>query len=96
MDFYNDEPSFSQEECSILFRMSQQTKRYKDMMEFAALISQSEGDLIIEEREMIASAYKTAISVKKQELDVLENIYVKEEEAGNMQNLTRILHYKVL
>ena len=65
------------------------------MLEFASLILQSDGDLTIEEREIIASAYKTAISVKKQELDVLENIYLKEEEAGNSKNLKRIIQYKV-
>lgn len=95
MDFYKDQPSFSQEDCSLLFKMSQQTKRHQDMLEFASLILQSDGDLTIEEREIIASAYKTAISVKKQELDVLENIYLKEEKAGNSKNLKRIIQYKV-
>lgn len=86
----------SQEDYNILFKMSQQTNRHKDMLEFACLILQITTDLTIEEREIIATAYKTAISVRKQELEVLKSIFLREEEAGNSKNIDRIKNYKVL
>ncbi len=85
----------SQEDYSIILKMSQQMNRHEDMLEFASIILQVSSDLTLEEREIIAAAYKTAISVRKQELEVLKNIYLREEEARNQKNLERIILYKV-
>ena len=91
----NDLSSLSKSELLLLCRMSEQSERYEEMIEFVrAFISKDHSELSTEERNILSVAYKNVVGNRRTAWRVLNSIETKESRRGNEENKARASAYK--
>jgi 14-3-3 protein epsilon len=87
--------TLEREELIYLARLSEQTERYPEMIEYVKhFVSKSTQDLQPEERNIFSVAYKNLVSAKRTSWRVLNSIEQKEERRGNSSNKYSASSYK--
>lgn len=71
---------FKKEDYVLLAKLAQQTERFEEMLTFADQILQSEEELIPQERNLCASAYKSVVASRRAELKVIQAIENKTKQ----------------
>jgi 14-3-3 family protein len=83
------------EELIYLARLSEQTERYSEMIEYVKLfVSKTQQDLSVEERNILSVAYKNVVGARRTSWRVLNSIESKEERRGNLNNKNSAQSYK--
>ena len=91
-----DESSFSREDYILLAKMSQQTERFEDMVEYVKKFLKTDSELTPEERALVSAAYKSLVGNKRAELRVLSAIELKESKSANDDNASYSKNYKFI
>ena len=87
--------SLSRAELLLLCRMSEQSERYEEMIEFVrAFIAKDHSELSVEERNILSVAYKNVVGNRRTAWRVLNSIEQKEARRGNEENKSRATTYK--
>ena len=87
--------ALSRAELLLLCRMSEQSERYEEMIEFVrAFISKEQVELSVEERNILSVAYKNVVGNRRTAWRVLNSIEQKESRRGNEENKSRASAYK--
>ena len=87
--------TLEKEELIYLARLSEQTERYSEMIDYVKLfVSKTSQDLSVEERNILSVAYKNLVGVRRTSWRVLNSIEQKEERRGNLPNKSAAQTYK--
>jgi len=84
------------EEAVYMAKLAEQAERYdemvKEMDKVAKLVS--EGELTVEERNLLSVAYKNVIGARRASWRIISSIEQKEESKGNVDHVARIRNYR--
>ena len=84
------------EELIYLARLSEQTERYSEMIEYVKhFVSKTTQDLSVEERGILSVAYKNFVGTRRTSWRVLNSIEQKEERRNNLSNKSAASSYKI-
>ena len=87
--------SLSKDELILLSKMSEQSERYEEMVEFVRrFVSKVSSELTVEERNILSVAYKNVVGNRRTAWRVLNSIEQKEARRGNEENKSRASAYK--
>ena len=87
--------SLEKEELIYLARLSEQTERYSEMIEYVKLfVSKTQQDLSVDERNILSVAYKNFVGARRTSWRVLNSIEHKEEKKSNPSNRSAAQSYK--
>jgi len=84
----------SKEELLYLARLAEQSERYDEMVEYASSFAKMEGELNIEERNILSVAFKNVVGSRRAAWRVLSSIAQKEEKKGNASHVEKVGLYK--
>jgi 14-3-3 protein epsilon len=85
--------SLSREELIYMSKVSEQTERFEDMLDYMKKVVQLGQDLSVEERNLLSVAYKNTVGSRRTAWRALSSIEQKEESKGG-KNLNLIKDYK--
>jgi 14-3-3 protein epsilon len=80
-----------------LAKLAEQAERYDEMVDEMKLVAQhasSDGELSVEERNLLSVAYKNVIGARRASWRIVSSIEQKEESKGHTANITMIKEYK--
>lgn len=87
--------ALEREELIYLARLSEQTERYAEMIEYVkSFVVKTPQDLSVEERNILSVAYKNFVGSRRTSWRVLNSIEQKEERRGNSTNKSSASSYK--
>lgn len=87
--------ALEREELIYLARLSEQTERYAEMIEYVkSFVAKTPQDLSVEERNILSVAYKNFVGSRRTSWRVLNSIEQKEDRRGNSTNKTSASSYK--
>ena len=87
--------TLEREELVYLARLSEQTERYAEMIEYVkAFILKTPQDLSAEERNTLSVAYKNFLGIRRTSWRVLSSIEKKEDRRGNDSNKSFTVSYR--
>ncbi|KAH7424316.1 hypothetical protein KP509_11G002300 [Ceratopteris richardii] len=75
-------------------KLAEQAERYEEMVMFMKKLSNLDVEVTIEERNLLAVAYKHAIGARRGAWRILCAIVQKEEAKGNEYNVKRVKEYR--
>eukprot|EP01017_Pseudomicrothorax_dubius_P006778 TRINITY_DN119_c0_g3_i5.p1 TRINITY_DN119_c0_g3~~TRINITY_DN119_c0_g3_i5.p1 ORF type:complete len:282 (-),score=106.80 TRINITY_DN119_c0_g3_i5:240-1085(-) len=87
------EMSQTREENVFMSKITEQTERFEDMIEYIKKIANAESELTIEERNLLSVAYKNTVGSRRSAWRALTSIEQKEEAKGG-SHLPLIRTYK--
>ena len=92
-----DQKRATKEDFILLSRLSQQTERYHEMVDYVGKMAKLEGELNIEQRSILSAAYKNVVGNKRAELRVLTAIKQKQlsKKPPNDNNINYINNYEI-
>lgn len=73
----------SREELIYMTKLTEQTERFEDMVNYVKKVVQMDQELSIEERNLLSVAYKNSIGGRRTAWRVLSSIESKEEQKVN-------------
>eukprot|EP01017_Pseudomicrothorax_dubius_P025525 TRINITY_DN2767_c0_g1_i1.p1 TRINITY_DN2767_c0_g1~~TRINITY_DN2767_c0_g1_i1.p1 ORF type:complete len:267 (-),score=107.93 TRINITY_DN2767_c0_g1_i1:162-962(-) len=85
--------ALSREENVFMSKITEQTERFEDMIEYIKKIVNSEAELTVEERNLLSVAYKNSVGSRRSAWRALSSIEQKEEAKGGAR-LPLIREYK--
>jgi len=92
----NSPEALEREELIYLARLSEQTERYSEMIEYVKnFVSKTPQDLSVEERNILSVAYKNFVGSRRTSWRVLNSIEQKEERRSNSANKSSAGTYKL-
>merc|ERR1711879_262512 len=74
--------SSEREENVAMAQLADQAERYEDMVEYMKKVAQSEGELSVEERNLLSVAYKNVIGSRRSSWRILSSILQKQTETA--------------
>eukprot|EP00873_Tetraselmis_striata_P022846 jgi/Tetstr1/443110/TSEL_031166.t1 len=80
-----------------LAKLAEQAERYDEMVDEMKLVAQhasSDGELSVEERNLLSVAYKNVIGARRASWRIVSSIEQKEESKGHTANIAMIKEYK--
>eukprot|EP01115_Flamella_aegyptia_P015007 TRINITY_DN88_c0_g1_i2.p1 TRINITY_DN88_c0_g1~~TRINITY_DN88_c0_g1_i2.p1 ORF type:complete len:250 (+),score=98.08 TRINITY_DN88_c0_g1_i2:42-791(+) len=83
----------SRDENVYMAKLAEQAERYDEMVEFMKKVASDEGDLSVEERNLLSVAYKNVVGARRASWRIISSIQQKEESKGNTGNVSRIKEY---
>ncbi|KAI3829555.1 hypothetical protein L1987_03681 [Smallanthus sonchifolius] len=89
--------SSAREENVDMAKLSEQTERYEEIVEFMEKVSASLSDteeLTVEECNLLSVAYKDIIGDRRASWRIISSIEQKEESHGNQDHVSVIKHYR--
>jgi 14-3-3 protein epsilon len=87
--------NLSKEELLLLCRLSEQSERYDEMMEYARhFISKCSSEFSDDERNILSVAFKNVVGTRRTAWRVLHSIESKEARRGNEENKSRASSYR--
>jgi 14-3-3 protein epsilon len=84
---------FSRDEHIYMAKVCEQTERFDDMLEHIKEVLREDGDLNVEERNLLSVAYKNSVGTRRTAWRVLSSIETKEEAKGSA-HLVLLREYK--
>merc|ERR1711976_15541 len=84
----------SRDENVYMAKLAEQAERYDEMVEFMKKVASDEGDLSVEERNLLSVAYKNVVGARRASWRIISSIEQKEENKGNTGNVSRIKEYR--
>ena len=84
----------TKEELTYLAKLAEQSERYEEMIEYVNQFTKMDGDLSVEERNILSVAYKNVVGSRRASLRVMNSLEQKESKKGNSENVERIKKYK--
>ena len=84
----------TKEEIIYLAKLAEQSERYDEMIEYVNQFTKMDGELTVEERNILSVAYKNVVGSRRASLRVMNSIEQKETKKGNSENVERIKKYK--
>ncbi|EGR33519.1 hypothetical protein IMG5_050590 [Ichthyophthirius multifiliis] len=89
-------PDMKRDNLLFLARLSQQTERFPEMLEYMKrIIQQPQIELTKDERNLLSTSYKSIVGSKRAEIRVLDAIFEKEKRQDQQStNLQYIIKYK--
>lgn len=85
--------SLSREELIYMSKISEQTERFEDMLDYMKKVVKTGQELTIEERNLLSVAYKNSVGSRRTAWRALSSIEQKEEAKGS-KNLGNLRTYK--
>jgi len=85
--------SLSREELIYMAKISEQTERFEDMMEYMKKVALMDQELSVEERNLLSVAYKNTVGSRRTAWRALSSIEQKEESKGS-RHLNLLKDYK--
>jgi 14-3-3 protein epsilon len=85
--------SLSRDELIFMAKVSEQTERFEDMLDYMKKVVQTGGELSIEERNLLSVAYKNSVGSRRTAWRALSSIEQKEESKGS-KFLSQLRDYK--
>ena len=83
----------NRDEHIYMARVCEQTERFDDMLEHMKEVLKGDGELNVEERNLLSVAYKNSVGTRRTAWRVLSSIETKEEAKGSA-HLTLLREYK--
>jgi len=83
----------TREELIYMAKISEQTERFEDMLEYMKKVVQTGQDLSVEERNLLSVAYKNSVGSRRTAWRALTSIEQKEESKGS-KHLNLLRDYK--
>eukprot|EP01062_Namystynia_karyoxenos_P008839 TRINITY_DN13116_c0_g2_i1.p1 TRINITY_DN13116_c0_g2~~TRINITY_DN13116_c0_g2_i1.p1 ORF type:complete len:276 (+),score=123.36 TRINITY_DN13116_c0_g2_i1:86-829(+) len=90
------QPPESRDECVFMAKLCEQAERYDEMVVCMKKIVKQNPELSVEERNLLAVAYKQIISTRRTSWRIVYSIEQKEESKGNMEHVKLITNYRKL
>ncbi|WOK96255.1 hypothetical protein Cni_G04962 [Canna indica] len=87
----------AREQNVYLAKLAEQAERYEEMVEFMEKIAgaaSEEGELTLEERNLLSVAYKNVIGARRASWRIVSSIEQKEEGRGNHDHVSTIRGYR--
>merc|ERR1712137_1158581 len=78
------------EENVAMAQLADQAERYEDMVEYMKKVAQSEGELSVEERNLLSVAYKNVIGSRRSSWRILSSILQKQTETAYTSMATNL------
>jgi len=75
-------------------RLAEQAERYDEMAEAMKKVAQLDGELSVEERNLLSVAYKNVVGSRRASLRIISSIEQKEESRGKADHLKKAQEYK--
>jgi 14-3-3 protein epsilon len=75
-------------------RLAEQAERYDEMAEAMKKVAQLDGELTVEERNLLSVAYKNVVGSRRASLRIISSIEQKEESRGKTDHLKKAQEYK--
>jgi 14-3-3 protein epsilon len=85
--------SLSREELIYMAKISEQTERFEDMLDYMKKVVKTDQDLSVEERNLLSVAYKNTVGSRRTAWRAISSIEQKEESKGS-KNLNLLRDYK--
>ncbi|EGR30543.1 hypothetical protein IMG5_129610 [Ichthyophthirius multifiliis] len=85
--------SLSREELIYMSKISEQTERFEDMLDYMRQVVKLDQELSIEERNLLSVAYKNSVGSRRTAWRAISSIEQKEEAKGS-KNLNLLKEYK--
>jgi 14-3-3 protein epsilon len=85
--------SQSREELIYMAKISEQTERFEDMLDYMKKVATSDQELSVEERNLLSVAYKNTVGTRRTAWRALSSIEQKEESKGG-KHLNLLREYK--
>jgi 14-3-3 protein epsilon len=85
--------SLSRDELIFMAKISEQTERFEDMLDYMKKVVKTGQDLSIEERNLLSVAYKNSVGSRRTAWRALSSIEQKEEAKGS-KNIHLLRDYK--
>jgi 14-3-3 protein epsilon len=85
--------ALTREQNVFMSKVTEQTERFEDMIEYIKKIALSESELTVEERNLLSVAYKNSVGTRRTAWRALSSLEQKDEAKGG-KNLTLIREYK--
>jgi len=85
--------ALSREQGVFMSKVTEQTERFEDMIDYIKKIALSESELTVEERNLLSVAYKNSVGSRRTAWRALSSIEQKDEAKGG-SHLTLIREYK--
>merc|ERR1712125_243000 len=82
--------SSEREENVAMAQLADQAERYEDMVEYMKKVAQSEGELSVEERNLLSVAYKNVIGSRRSSWRILSSILQKQTETAYTSMATNL------
>jgi len=86
--------SLSREELIYLSKVSEQTERFEDMLDYMKKVVALAQELNVEERNLLSVAFKNSVGSRRTAWRALSSIESKEESKGNTKNIGLIKNFK--
>ena len=81
------------DELIYMSKISEQTERFEDMLDYMKQVVKQNAELSIEERNLLSVAYKNSVGSRRTAWRALSSIEQKEEQKGS-KNLPLLKNYK--
>jgi len=85
--------SLSRDELIYMAKLTEQTERFEDMLNYMKKVAQLDSELSIEERNLLSVAYKNTVGSRRTAWRALSSIEQKEEAKGS-RNINILKDYK--
>jgi len=83
----------SREELIYMAKISEQTERFEDMLDYMKKVVNTGQDLSVEERNLLSVAYKNSVGSRRTAWRAISSIESKEEQKGS-KHLALLREYK--
>lgn len=82
------------EENVYMAKLAEQAERYDEMADYMREVSQAEGELSVEERNLLSVAYKNAVGSRRASWRIISSVEQKELSKGNTEAVERASEYR--
>jgi 14-3-3 protein epsilon len=87
--------SLSKDENVYMAKLAEQAERYDEMADYMRDVSKADGDLSVEERNLLSVAYKNAVGSRRASWRIISSVEQKETSKSNTEAANRAGQYRV-
>lgn len=84
----------SKEENVYMAKLAEQAERYDEMADYMRIVSNADGELSVEERNLLSVAYKNAVGSRRASWRIISSVEQKEIAKGNQDSVERAAEYR--
>jgi len=87
--------SMSKDECVYMAKLAEQAERYDEMADYMRDVAKADGDLSVEERNLLSVAYKNAVGSRRASWRIISSVEQKETTKSNTEAASRAAQYRL-
>merc|ERR1712072_1033582 len=84
----------SRDDAVYMSKIAEQAERDEEMVEYMKKVAKMEGELSLEERNLLSVAYKNVVGARRASFRIISSIEAKEEQKGSTDKVALIQGYK--